>query len=60
MKRFIDNYRGDYGGESICRVIPIAPSTYYEQKARRDRSRSHSAASSAGRVLHGGNSASLG
>jgi putative transposase len=34
MIRFIDDHRGEYGVESICRVIPIAPSTYYEQKAR--------------------------
>ncbi len=34
MTRFIDDHRGEYGVESICRVIPIAPSTYYEQKAR--------------------------
>ena len=23
-----------YGVESICKVLPIAPSTYYEEKAR--------------------------
>jgi transposase InsO family protein len=34
MVRFIDDYREDYGVEPICRVLPIAPSTYYEQKAR--------------------------
>jgi transposase InsO family protein len=34
MTRFIDDYRGEYGVESICRVLPIAPSTYYEEKAR--------------------------
>lgn len=34
MKRFIDDHRGEYGVESICRVLPIAPSTYYEEKAR--------------------------
>jgi hypothetical protein len=34
MTRFIDDHRGEYGVESICRVIPIAPSTYYEEKAR--------------------------
>jgi len=31
---FIDEHRGDYGVEPICAVLPIAPSTYYEQKAR--------------------------
>jgi putative transposase len=27
-------HREDYGVESICRVLPIAPSTYYEEKHR--------------------------
>ena len=31
---FIDDQRDTYGVEPICRVLPIAPSTYYEQKAR--------------------------
>lgn len=34
MVSFIDDHRGDYGVEPICEVLPIAPSTYYEQKAR--------------------------
>ena len=34
MTAFIDDHRDDYGVESICRVLPIAPSTYYEHKAR--------------------------
>ena len=34
MVSFIDTHRGVYGVEPICRVLPIAPSTYYEQKAR--------------------------
>jgi len=34
MVQFIDDYRADYGVEPICKVLPIAPSTYYEQKAR--------------------------
>jgi transposase InsO family protein len=29
---FIDAYRDEYGVEPICRVVPIAPSTYYEHK----------------------------
>lgn len=29
-----DEQRDDYGVEPICTVLPIAPSTYYEQKAR--------------------------
>ena len=34
MTSFIDEQRGDYGVEPICAVLPIAPATYYEQKAR--------------------------
>lgn len=32
MVRFIDEYKYQYGIESICRVLPIAPSTYYRAK----------------------------
>ena len=31
---FIDSHRHAYGVEPICAELPIAPSTYYEQKAR--------------------------
>jgi transposase InsO family protein len=34
MVAFIDAHRECYGVESICRQLPIAPSTYYEYKAR--------------------------
>jgi len=34
MVWFIDTHRGVYGVEPICAVLPIAPSTYYEHKAR--------------------------
>src|SRR5215471_225721 len=34
MIAFIDTHRGEYGVESICAQLPIAPSTYYEHKAR--------------------------
>ncbi len=34
MVSFIDDHRGAYGVEPICAVVPIAPSTYYEHKAR--------------------------
>lgn len=40
MVAFIDAHRGAYGVEPICAVLPIAPATYYEQRARqRDPSR---------------------
>ena len=29
MKMFIDDHRDDHGIESICKVLPISPSTYY-------------------------------
>jgi putative transposase len=34
MVSFINQYRGEYGVEPICRQLPIAPSTYYEHQAR--------------------------
>jgi transposase InsO family protein len=34
MVSYIDDYRDRFGVEPICRVLPIAPSRYYEQKAR--------------------------
>lgn len=33
MITFIDDQRFVYGVESICRVLPIAPSTYYHRLA---------------------------
>jgi putative transposase len=35
MIAFIDAHRAVYGVEPICRVLPIAPSTYHEHAARR-------------------------
>jgi transposase InsO family protein len=34
MVSFIDEHREEHGVEPICQELPIAPSTYYEQKAR--------------------------
>ena len=34
MTMFIDQYRSAYVVEPICKVLPIAPSTYYEPAAR--------------------------
>lgn len=34
MVAFIDDYRDVYGVEPICRVLPIAPSTYRAIKAQ--------------------------
>ena len=34
MVGFINDHRETYGVESICRVVPIAPSTYYRHRAR--------------------------
>ena len=34
MVRFIDDHRDASGVESICAVVPIAPSTYFRHKAR--------------------------
>ena len=35
MITFIDEHRGVYGVEPICKVLPIAPSTYHAHAARR-------------------------
>ena len=34
MIAYIDQHRDRYGVEPICRVLPIAPSTYYDAKRR--------------------------
>jgi transposase InsO family protein len=34
MVDYVDAHKGHYGVEPICAVLPIAPSTYYEHKAR--------------------------
>lgn len=35
MIHFIDNHREEYGVEPICRVLPIAPSTYHKHDGKR-------------------------
>ena len=35
MIAFIDDHRADFGVEPICRMLPIAPSTYHAHAARR-------------------------
>ena len=35
MIAFVDEHRGAYGVEPICKVLPIAPSTYHAHAARR-------------------------
>ena len=34
MVGFIDDHREVYGVESICTLLPIAPSTYFRHKAQ--------------------------
>ena len=34
MVTYIDDYKDRFGVEPICAMLPIAPSTYYEHKAR--------------------------
>jgi len=51
MKAFIDEHRDQYGVEPICRVLPIAPSTYFAhaaEKANPDLSRSEIGSGKAG------------
>ena len=35
MIAFIDDHRDIYGVEPVCRVLPIAPSTYHAHVAQR-------------------------
>jgi beta-phosphoglucomutase-like phosphatase (HAD superfamily) len=35
MVAFIDQHKAEYGVESMCSVLPIAPATYYEHVRRR-------------------------
>lgn len=35
MIQFIEDHRSDHGVEPICRVLPIAPSTFYDHMAKR-------------------------
>ena len=35
MIAFIDDHREVHGVEPICKVLPIAPSTYYDHVAKR-------------------------
>jgi len=37
MISFVDAYRDQHGVEPICKVLPIAPSTYHAHVARRDK-----------------------
>ena len=36
MVEFIDDHREEHGVESICKVLPIAPSTYHRHRAERE------------------------
>jgi hypothetical protein len=35
MIAFIDDHRGAYGVEPVCRVLPIAPSSHQDRTAKR-------------------------
>ena len=35
MIRFLEDHRADHGVEPICRVLPIAPATFYDHLAQR-------------------------
>jgi putative transposase len=35
MVDFVEKNRGEHGVEPICAMLPIAPATYYEERARR-------------------------
>ena len=52
MVRFIDDHRKAYGVEPICRVLPIAPSTYFRHKAEQQDPTKRSARAQGDDVLH--------
>jgi putative transposase len=33
MTAFIEEHRGTYGVEPMCKILQIAPSTYYDRRA---------------------------
>ena len=35
MIRFIEDHRADHGVEPVCRVLPIAPATFHDHRAKR-------------------------
>ncbi len=43
MKAYIDRHRDDYGVESICQVLQMAPSCYWRHAARQRNPQLHSA-----------------
>jgi len=51
MVTFIDDHRKTYGVEPICRVLPIAPSTYFRHKAAQRDPRKRSARAQHDEVL---------
>ena len=51
MVAFIDDHRKTYGVEPICRVLPIAPSTYFRHKAAQRDPRQRSARAQHDEVL---------
>lgn len=53
MIAFIDDHREVYGVEPICRVLPIAPSTYYAQKVLEADPRRRSARAQRDEMLRG-------
>ena len=53
MIAFIDGHRGGYGVEPIRKVLPIAPSTYHAQVARRSDSGKSSPRRRRDALLHG-------
>ena len=51
MVNFINDHRDEYGVEPICKVLPIAPSTYYERLRQRNEPERRSARAKRDEVL---------
>jgi putative transposase len=53
MIAYIDDNKASYGIEPICKVLPIAPSTYYDHKAKQQQPDKRSARAKQDDVLKG-------
>ena len=54
MIAFIDDHRGTHGVEPICRVLPIAPSSYHDHVTKRRDPANHDGRSVRATLQRGG------
>ena len=51
MIAYIDAHKEEFGVEPICKQLPIAPSTYYAEKARPESKRAVSDAATTEKII---------